>query len=184
MNRESAFELLKQHVHTPANIAHALEAEAVMRAMAKRLGQDQNKWGICGLLHDLDWELTQLNPAKHGLVTAEMLAATDIDPDILAAIPAHNGDLNGSVCDTQMAKALMPSETVTGLVIACILVRPDRNFATLQVSSIRKKMKDKSFARNVSRETIMKVEELGIPLEEFLELAKNAIAEIQSSLSL
>ncbi len=185
MNREAAFELLKTHVHEPANISHALEAEAVMRALALKLGEDVDKWGVCGLLHDLDWEKCKENPEKHGLITAEILAKTDLAPDIISAISRHNWEYNGSPQpQTTIEKALIPAETVTGIIVACVLVRPDKDVSAIPVKSIKKKLKDKSFARNVNRDAITSVEALGIEHDQFLEIARDAIAAIQSEITL
>ena len=185
MNRVEALQLLKLHVREPANTSHALEAEAVMRKLAAHLGEDVEKWGMCGLLHDLDWEKCKDTPETHGLVTAKMLAETSVDPEIVKAIPSHNFEYNGSPApSTRMEIALMPAETVTGIIVACVLVRPDKDIAAMPLKSIKKKLKDKSFARNVNRETIATIEKLEIPQDEFIELARVAIAEIQSELTL
>ncbi|GAB4152485.1 MAG: HDIG domain-containing protein [Planctomycetota bacterium] len=185
MNRAEALELLYSHVKEKANRQHALESEAVMRAMAERLGQNADDWGLCGLLHDLDWEACASEPEKHGLMTVEILKNTDLSPEIIEAIPHHNHSCNGSGKPVSlMAKALMPCETVTGLIIACVLVRPDKDIAAIPVSSIRKKFKDKAFARNCSRTAIAMCEDLGVPLEEFLAMSRDAIAAISHELEI
>ncbi len=184
MTREEALALLKEHVKERHNLQHALESEAVMRALAERLGADPEVWGLCGLLHDLDWEMCSEDPSRHGLVTEEMLADADLPEELVKAIPAHNGEYTGRKPESDMARALIPAETVTGLIIATVLVRPDKDISKIPLKSLRKKFKDKSFARNVSRDAIRTVEDLGVPLDEFLELARDAIAGIQDELGL
>ena len=185
MNRNDAWTLLNEHVKTHSNIQHALESEAVMRALATHFEEDVEKWGLCGLLHDLDWEKCNDDATKHGLITEEILLQTDLDKDVIEAIPPHNFEYNGKPApSTLMAKALVPAETVTGIIFACVLVRPNKDIGAIPLKSIKKKFKDKAFARNCSRDSIRKCEELGIELGDFLVLARDAIAGIQHELGI
>ncbi|MDZ7816663.1 MAG: HDIG domain-containing protein [Planctomycetota bacterium] len=183
MDRDEALQLLKKHVKKRANLDHARESEAVMRAMAERLGEDPDKWGICGLLHDIDWEECGEDATKHAAMGRQMLLDAGVDEEIAHAVGCHNHEYNGcDAPDTLMAKALVPCETVTGLIVASVLVRPNKDIGAMKLKSIKKKFKDKSFARNCDRDAIRKCEELGVELPDFLEMARDAIAGVQDDL--
>ena len=185
MNREEALQLLYKHVNKRSNRDHALESEAVMRAMAERLGEDPDKWGLCGLMHDIDWEECDEDASKHAAMGRQMLLDAGVDEDIAHAVGCHNHEYNGcSAPDTLMAKALVPCETITGLVVASVRVRPNKDIGARKLKSIKKKFKDKSFARNCNRDAIRKCEELGVELPEFLEMARDAIAGVQDDLEI
>ncbi len=182
--RENALELLKQHVKDPANINHSLEAEVVMRGLAKNLGEDEELWGITGLLHDLDWEETgEENPKEHGVKCLEYLA--DYPEELKQAIQAHNyNDNNTQEPSTKLDYALRAGETVTGLIYACALVRPDKKLASVKVKSLKKKMKDKSFAAKVNRDTIKECEKLGLEVDEFLQISLESMQSIADEIGL
>ena len=184
MDRAEALKLLKSYISVPHNLHHALESEAVMRKLAEKLGEDAEKWALCGLLHDLDFEYVNEDPNRHGLVTEKILLKSSIDEEIARAIPCHNYEYTNRTPVTVMERALIPAETVTGLIVACVLVRPDKNISAIPLKSIRKKFKNLAFARNVSRDAIRTVEGLGVPLDDFLILARDAIAEIQSDIGI
>ncbi len=149
MNREQAFSLLKEHTQSDTLIRHALAVEGSMRGYAENLGEDVELWGLCGLLHDVDFEEA---PATHPMGAAPILQGAGFDQAFVNAVLAH-GDDTGVPRDTAMAKALYAVDELSSFIIAAVLVRPDR-FEGLKFSSIRKKMKDKAFARAVSREGI------------------------------
>ena len=177
--RTEALALLYEHVQNPVNRNHAREAEVVMRALAKRLNQDEELWGQTGLLHDIDWEETEELHAEHALRGAKILEQKNYPKVLTAAIRRHNSDLNGSEGpQTNLDYALRCGETVTGLVYAAALVRPDKKLAAVELSSLRKKFKEKSFAAKVNRQTIQECEQLGLNLDEFLALALQAMQSI------
>ena len=184
MSRDEALTLLREHVKSPAMIKHCLASEAVMRAAAKRLGQDEAAWGLAGLLHDLDVELTGGDMNTHGLKTAEMLAARGVVPDIVEAIRMHNETAAGAKRSAIFHKALAACETITGLVIATTLVYPDKKLASVKPSSVVKRMKEKAFAASVDRDVIRECEAIGIPLPEFAQLAVSAMLAIAGELGL
>lgn len=174
ISRLDALALLKSRGITESLMRHALASEAVMRALAAKLGEDTELWGLTGLLHDLDYPETEAEPERHGLVSAELLA--DVLPtDALQAIRAHNGTMNGHEPQTIFDYALRCGETVTGLIAAAALMRPTR-YEGMAVKSIKKKLKDKAFAASVNRDNIRECERAGIPLDDFLALAITAMA--------
>jgi len=182
ITRDEALALLTKHVPEPALQAHCLESEAVLRALATRLGQDEEVWGITGLLHDLDYAATKDKPARHGLDSAELLAGT-LPDEAVQAIRAHNAEHTGVAPASQLDFALRCGETVTGLIHTNALVRPAR-MDGMDAKSLKKKMKDKAFAASVSRETIGECEKLGLEPAEFFTLAIGAIAGIAAQVGL
>jgi uncharacterized protein len=184
MTREKALKLLHEYVKNPRTIAHCLASEAVLRATAKRLGQDEEKWGLAGLLHDLDVELTHDKPEIHGHETIRILRQEGIDEEILDAIIRHNEMNKSGERSTVFHHAMAAGETITGLITATALVYPDKKVASVKPKSIVKRMKEKAFAASVNRETIMECEKIGIPLPEFAELSINAMAGIADEIGL
>ncbi|MFA6002443.1 MAG: HDIG domain-containing metalloprotein [Elusimicrobiota bacterium] len=182
--RSEAWALLNEHVKNPNMIKHCLASEAVMRAAAKRLGQDEEVWGLAGLLHDLDVEITGADLTVHGLKAAEMLAARGVAPEIVDAVRMHNEKAHGQKRSTVFHKALAAAETITGLITATTLVYPDKKLASVKPSSVVKRMKEKAFAASVDREIIRECEPAGIPLPEFAQLAVDAMRAIAPDLGL
>lgn len=179
IKREDSVQLLRQHIKNPANYHHALESEAVLRGLAEKLNQNIDLWGTAGLLHDLDWETTVNETKKHGLITANLLTPLNYPPELIAAIKSHNYEDNQDTQPTNILDyAVRCGEMITGLIYACALVRPDKKIATVEVKSVKKKMKDKAFAANVRREIIKECEKLNLTLDEFIEIALNAIKKI------
>lgn len=174
ISRADALAMLEKHGVTESLMRHALASEAVLAALASKLGQDNELWGRVGLLHDLDYPETEANPGQHGLAGAELLK-DHLPEEALQAIRAHNAEMNGATPETIFDYALRCGETVTGLIAAAALMRPTR-YEGMAVKSIKKKMKDKAFAANVNRANIKECEKAGISLDEFLELAINAMA--------
>ena len=176
--RDEALALLKAHVRSEYTLRHSLATEAVLRALARRLGHDEDAWGIAGLLHDLDFEDVAGDPKRHGLVTADLLRAMDCPPEACDAIIAHNGDSLGVPCRTPLDYALTAGESVTGLVFAMALVLPSKAVADVKASSIRKRLREPRFAANVSRERVGQFAGLGLSEEDFLDLAVAAMKTI------
>ncbi len=182
LNREQALALLQEWHPEPHLVQHALASEAVMRELAAHLGEDEDLWGITGLLHDLDYPLTHDRPEQHGLAGAERLEGLLPEP-ALHAIRAHNGEMTGVLPESTFDFALRCGETVTGLVITAALVRPS-GMEDMQVSSLKKKMKDKAFAASVNRDCIRQCTQAGLELDTFLALAIRAIGGIDEELGL
>ncbi|MBI2875835.1 MAG: HDIG domain-containing protein [Candidatus Tectomicrobia bacterium] len=184
MNREGAFNLLQNYLKNPVLLKHCLASEAIMRALAERLGEDPEVWGIVGLIHDLDFEETKDTPEHHTLKAAEILEREGYPAERIEAIKAHNAEALGISREGRLAVALACAETITGLIVATALVMPDKKLASVKVKSIMKRMKEPAFARNVNREIIQECQQLGLSLEEFVSLSLNAMLSISQELEL
>lgn len=184
MNRDEAVALVNDHMRAPNLIKHCLATEAIMRALARHLGEDEEKWALAGLLHDLDFEQTKENPQHHGLRTAEILAEKGLDDEIVDAIKAHNAEALGLKRTTTFQHALAAAETITGLIVATALVYPDKKLASVKPKSVTKRMKKKDFARNVDRSIIIECEKFRLALPDFAALSLEAMQSIAGSLGL
>ena len=187
IDRDTAIGLLNQYVTTEHIIAHSFAVEAVMRALAKRLSPaDEELWGITGLLHDLDMDVSnwQEHPERHGPVTVELLKKQNFGcEEMYSAIIAHNPD-TGAVPQTLFEKALFAADPITGFITAVTLVYPDKKITSVKVKSIVKKMKTTGFAAGADRGAMMSIENIGIPFPEFAELALTAMCGIADQLGL
>jgi putative nucleotidyltransferase with HDIG domain len=179
-----AMVLLNQYVKNERMLSHCYAAEAVMGALAARLGQDEEKWKTAGLLHDLDIEIVDNDLDRHGLETEKILKEKGVDAGIIDAIVMHNERASGKKRSTLFQHALAASETITGLVVATALVYPDKKLASVKPKSIVKRMKEKAFAASVNRDNIMECEKIGIPINEFAELCINAMLTISDRIGL
>jgi hypothetical protein len=169
MTREDALALLQEYRPEPHMMQHALASEAVMRALARHFGEDEQLWGLTGVLHDLDYPMTKDTPEEHGFKAAEILAGK-IPGQAVDAVMAHNSEYTGLEPKARLDFALRAAEAVTGLVAAAALMRPT-GMEGMEVKSLKKKMKDKAFAAAVSRDRIRECERMDLPLDEFLALA-------------
>lgn len=183
MERSHALQLVKTHMKNKNLVKHAYAVEAVMGALARRLGHDESRWRLAGLLHDLDYEDTQNTPEIHGLEAAKILTREGLDSEIVHAVKAHN-EATGTPRLSDMDKAMYCADPVTGLIVAGALVKPGKSMAEVDAAFIHKKMKEKSFAKGASREQIESCAEIGLTLEEFLGLSIAAMQEIAPSLGL
>jgi putative nucleotidyltransferase with HDIG domain len=182
MDRQVAWDLLCEYTKNENLRKHALAVEACVVAYARKFGEDENKWGVVALIHDFDYEMYPHAP-DHPLKGSEILKEKGVPEDIRRAILGH-ADYTGVPRDSQMAKVLFACDELAGFITACALVRPDR-LATLEAKSVRKRMKDKAFARSVNREDIVKgAEELGIPLDEHITFCIRAMRGIAETLGL
>lgn len=184
LNREQALELLDRYVMQDNLKKHCLATEAVMRHLARRLGYDEETWALAGLLHDLDYDETKDDMARHGLITAEILARHGVSAEIIAAIQAHNAEGLGIERHTPLDYALTAGETITGLIVAVALVYPDKRLQSVKPSSIVKRMKEMHFARTVNRSHILLCEQLGLALPDFVQICLNAMTGIDTELGL
>jgi putative nucleotidyltransferase with HDIG domain len=184
ITREQALELVNLHVRSPNMVNHCLASEAVMRALAERVGEDPEKWGLAGLLHDLDAE-THIDPDVHTRETARILREKGVDEGIIEAIRLHNEEAHPGECrSTQFHHLLAAGETITGLIVATALVYPDKKLASVKPKSVRKRIKEKAFAAGANRDTIRECEVAGLPLDEFCDLSLQAMQGIASELGL
>ncbi|MBZ5515795.1 MAG: HDIG domain-containing protein [Acidobacteriia bacterium] len=182
MDRQAAWDLLCEYTKNENLRKHALAVEACMVAYARKLGEDEDKWRVVGLIHDFDYEVYP-NAPDHPLKGSEILKERGYPEEVRRAILGH-ADYTGVPRDTQMAKVLFACDELAGFITACALVRPDR-LTTLEAKSVRKRMKDKAFARSVSREDIVKgAEELGVPLDEHITFCIEAMRGIAETLGL
>lgn len=184
ISREVALGKLKENIKHEKTIIHCLASEAVMKALARRLGEDEERWGLTGLLHDIDLELTNADPRVHALKAKELLEEFGLDDEMHEAIRMHNDDATGVPRSTRFQHALAAGETITGLVYATALVYPDKKIESVKYKSVRKRMKEKAFAAGVNRDHIMECENIGIPLDEFIQISVDAMREIAEEIGL
>ena len=183
MNRADAFALLNEYTKNPSLIKHMLAVEAAMRAYARKLGQDEEKWGIVGLLHDFDYEMFP-TPDQHPFTGANILCGRGYSERVIRAIMGH-ATYTGVPRDTSMARALFATDELCGFLVACALVRPAKSLDDLEVASVKKKLKDKAFARSVNREDIkLGVEELGVDADEHIRFVIEALRPVQKQIGL
>jgi len=182
MERQGAWGLLCEFTKNENLRKHAQAVEACLRAYARKFGEDEDKWGIVGLIHDFDYEAHPTAP-DHPLKGSEILKERGYPQEIRRAILGH-ADYTGVPRDTLVAKALFACDELAGFITACALVRPDR-IMTLEAKSVRKRMKDKAFARAVSREDIAQgAEELGVPLDDHIAFCIEAMRAVRDTLGL
>ncbi|NOZ77395.1 MAG: HDIG domain-containing protein [Euryarchaeota archaeon] len=183
MERERALQLVRKHIKNPNLVNHTLAVEAIMGGLARHFGEDGELWGLVGLLHDIDYTLTENEPERHTLVAGEMLTGL-VPEEVIRAIQAHNHEHTGVKPETRMEKALIAADAVSGLLIACALVQPSKRLADVKVKSVKKKFKAKDFARNVSRERILYCEEIGLERGEFFAIALESLQRIAGEIGL
>jgi putative nucleotidyltransferase with HDIG domain len=184
MDREESLKFLKEKLKNKNLIKHSLAVEAGMRALARYFGEEEDKWGICGLLHDIDYEETKGDPNLHSKLGAEILREMGFEKEICEAILTHN-EAHGILPSSKMAKALFCLDPLTGLIVASTLVLPSKKIKDLKTENVLNRFKEKSFARGAKREIIKKCEEyLNLPLEKFIEIVLKAMQEISEELGL
>lgn len=185
MTREEAWNLLNEYTKNPRLINHALAVEACMRAYARKYGEDEELWGVIGLLHDFDYEQYPQLP-DHPLQGERILAERGVPEQIRRTICSHVTEVNDRFPrDTLAAKVLYSVDELTGMVIATALVRPTKSIFDVDVKAVKKKMKDKRFAAGVNREDVVKgAEELGVPLDEHIAFVIEALKGAADALEL
>ncbi len=183
MEREEAMQLLKQHLTTENLLKHTYAVEAVMRELADHLDEDPDRWGLAGLLHDIDYDETSDDPSMHSIEGARMLEEAGLDEELVDAVRAHN-DHHGLPRESTMAKGLYAVDPLTGLIVAAALVHPDRELESVDVEFVMNRYDDSSFARGARREAIDSCSELGLELEEFIDIALRAMKDISDRLGL
>lgn len=181
ISREKAYELVKENIKQKNLIKHVLAVESVMKALARKLNQDEEKWGLSGLLHDLDYEETKNDFENHGKRTVEMLSEYNVPDDIKNAILAH---CEKKERETLMEKAIYAADPVTGFIVAAVLIRKGTTLEDLDLDFLLNRFKEKSFARGASREQMESCKDFGMTLEDFLVLSLNAMRDISEELEL
>jgi putative nucleotidyltransferase with HDIG domain len=180
ITREKAFELLKQHVKSKSLIKHVLAVEAGMIGYAEKYGEDVEEWSALGLLHDLDYEK---EPDNHPYKATELLREEGYPEEFATAVLSH-ADYTNTPRNTLMSKVLYAVDELSGFIVACVLVRPSKSFDDLKVKSVKKKLKDKAFAKAVDRDCIQRgADELGIDLMEHIELLIGFLAKRENELN-
>ena len=183
MNREDAWNILCEYTKAEPLRKHALAVEAAMRAYARKYGGDEERWAIVGLLHDFDFEMHP-NAQEHPVKGAEILRERGVSEDIVYAILCH-ADYLGLDRKTLMDRAIYAVDELTGFITAVALVRPGKSIDEVDVAAVRKKMKDKGFARNVDREDITKgAEQLGVGLDEHIDFVIDSLKPVASQLGI
>lgn len=183
MTRDEALDSIKANIENKNTIKHMLATEAIMRALARRFGEDEEEWGLTGLLHDIDMELTEGDMNTHSKLGADLARELGASEAMAHAILCHN-QTHDIPLETKLDKALYCADPLTGLITAAALVRPDRKLAGVEGRSVRKRFKEKSFAAGASREQIAQCAELGLELDEFIELGLEAMKGIADDLGL
>jgi len=183
VTREEALDSIKANVENENLVKHMLATEVIMRALARRLGEDEEEWGLTGLIHDIDMELTGGDMSQHSKLGADIARELGASEEMAHAILSHN-EMHGIPLERKLDKALFCADPLTGLIIAAALVRPDKKLAGLEAKSVMKKFKEKSFAAGADRQQISMCSEIGIELDEFIKLALEAMKEIAEDLGL
>jgi putative nucleotidyltransferase with HDIG domain len=183
MNRTGALKAVSDNVKNQNLVKHMLAVEAIMRALARKFGEDEEEWGLAGLLHDIDYEILAGDMTNHSKLSAEMAQKMGASPQVAHAILCHN-EAHGVACESRMDKALFCADPLTGLITAGALIRPEKTLAVVEASSIRKRFKEKSFAAGASREQIASCSTLGMTLEDFIALGLVAMQGISNELGL
>ncbi|MHB2154979.1 HD domain-containing protein [Calditrichota bacterium GD2] len=181
MTREEALSILKEYTKSESLLKHAFAVEAAMRAYARKFGEDEELWGVVGLLHDFDYEKF---PDEHPMKGSEILKEKGVPEEIRTAILGH-ASYTGVPRETLMARTLFAVDELCGFLVAVTLVRPNKSIGEVKVKSVKKKLKDKSFAAKVNRDEIKQgFEELGVPFEEHVEFTLKALSAIAPELGL
>ena len=183
MNRKEVLASVRGNVESKNLVKHMLATEAIMRALAQRLGEDEEEWGLTGLLHDIDVELTEGDMYSHSRLGADLARELGASEAMAHAILCHN-EAHGVPCETKLDKALFCVDPLTGLITAATLVRPDKKLAGLEAKSVVKRFKEKGFAAGADREQISLCREIGLELSEFIGLGLKAMQGVADDLGL
>lgn len=179
MTRAEAYELVTSMVSNKNLIKHMLACEACMRGLAKHFGENEEEWGLVGLLHDLDYDSTCNSPEKHTLIAEDILRQKGISEEHIKAIKGH---CDQAERDTKLAKALYAIDPITGLIVAAVLMHPEKKLAKVDKEFILRRYKEKGFAKGANREQIAKCSEIGLSLEDFTQLCLEAMQGIATDL--
>jgi putative nucleotidyltransferase with HDIG domain len=183
ISRDEALALLREHIKSDSLVKHMIGVEAAMRAYARRFGENEDEWGLTGLLHDVDYEETP-EIETHAIRSAEIVSEAGFDDHVAHAVKAHN-DAHGLLREDILSKTLYAVDELVGFIVAVSLVRPSRQIADVKVKSVTKKMKDKSFAAAVDRDELRKgAEELGVEFNEHVGVVLEAMKGVAADIGL
>ena len=181
MDRGTAIALAREKAEKETTVRHLISVEGVMRALARRFGEDEDLWGLTGLFHDLDQDQTHDDPERHAHVAAEWLREAGVDERVVNGVLAHAQERYRT---DLMAKTVVHADAVAGLLVAAALVRPEKATG-MKVSSVKKKLKEKAFAPGVNRDEVLGVEEgIGLRLEEFLAVSIEGLQQVSPEIDL
>ncbi len=183
MNREEALSLIKENVKNKNLIKHMLATEFVLEGLAEHFNEDKEKWGLAGLLHDIDYDKTAEDPKNHSLLGAQILEQHQVDSDIVYAVKVHN-EIHNLERISLLDKALYSSDPLTGLIVASALIHPDKKLNSIDAQFVANRYSEKHFAKGASREQIAKCSELGLELEQFIEIGLKAMQKHHKELGL
>ncbi len=181
MKREEALALLRERLKNKNLFKHCLAAESCLRTLARHFNEDEEVWGLAGLLHDIDYEETLNEPARHGIVGAEMLEKHGLPPEIIYAIKVHAGH---SSPNSKLDWALFATDPLTGLIVASALMHPDKKLKSMDTEFVLRRYKEKRFAAGANREQIASCRNLGLELEQFITICLKGMQEISEELGL
>lgn len=183
LTRTAALALVERDVENTNLRRHMLACEAIMRALAGRLGEDVEVWGLAGLVHDIDVERTADDAARHGLEAAAELQRLGAPDEVTHAVSAHN-EMTGVQAQTRMAIALVAADQLSGLITAAALVRPDKSLDGVALKSLRKRFRESAFARGVDRDAIDRCTEIGLERDDLMQIGLTAMQGIAGELGL
>ncbi|MFH1312858.1 MAG: HDIG domain-containing metalloprotein [Candidatus Eisenbacteria bacterium] len=181
MNRQEAMEVVKSRVTNDRLIKHMIAVEAVMKALALRLGEDDSKWALAGLVHDLDYDETVKDPERHGKLGAAYLRDMGVEDDVTRAVESHAGHVPR---ETMLDKALFAADPLTGLIVAAALMHPDKKLSGVTPEFVLNRFKEKRFAAGADRDQIRSCEGLGLELDEFVTIGLRAMQSVSEELGL
>jgi len=181
MNREEALELVQKHLKNKNLIKHCLAVEACMRGVATRLGQNPEPWGLAGLVHDLDYEITEKSPELHTNETVKILQELNLDPAVIHAVQAHASKV---ACENAMDWTIFSVDPLTGLIIAATLMHPEKKLKAIGLEFVKRRCKEKGFARGARREDIEQCRNIPLEIDEFIAISIAAMQGIDKDLGL
>lgn len=183
MTRDELWAEVERRVASKNLLKHIRAVEVVMRRLARHFGEDEERWGAAGLLHDIDYDETKNDPERHSILSGEIARSLGFDDEIVDAVMAHN-EIHGFPRSTRMAKALYSCDPLTGLIVASALIKPEKKIALIDADFVMHRMGEKSFAKGANREAIKACSELGLELNEFIALGIEAMQDISQELGL
>lgn len=183
MTRDELVSEVQKRVKTRNLFKHTLAVEAVMRRLATHFGEDPERWGAAGLLHDIDYEETKDDPANHSLKSGTIAQGMGFDREIVDAVEAHN-EVHGLPRNTMMSKALYSSDPLTGLIVAAALISPEKKLSAIDTRFVVNRMGERSFAKGANRDIIRSCSDMGLDLEDFIAMGLEAMQGIHEELGL
>lgn len=187
---KQAQDLVDKYISDPITKMHLRESEVFMRSLARKFDENEEEWGIIGLLHDIDWGMTKNNPSEHCIKAQDILREAGGSNFLIETIVSHGygleeiPQLKENRRSTRLQHCLAAAETLTGLIVSASLVQPDKKLQSVSLESLKKKFKNKAFAAKCNRDIIMECEKADIPLEEFLQIGLSSLQTISNELGL